>query len=130
MEVIYGLALISVSILLLFFAARFRNAPNAPEWSKSGVVLQTVLFTTVVGFIFGLSMLFDFGANYASNSFGLLETGLLVATAAITWACWTGIQKMPAPVAVEFIGTADDLPPPANTDGPGMRVHGNAHKAA
>ena len=44
MEAIYGLALLSASVLLLAFAARFRNGPNAPAWAQSGVLLQVILF--------------------------------------------------------------------------------------
>jgi len=129
MEVIYGLALMSASVLLLFFAARFRNAPDAPSWSQSNVFVQTVLFTTVVGVIFGFSLLIMFGTHIANSSFGALELGLLVAIAAVTWAGWAGIQRMPAPRSTTGIDPTNDMPPPANSDGPQLRA-GRKHKAA
>jgi hypothetical protein len=116
MEAIIGLALMSASILLLAVAARFRNGPNAAEWMKSGVILQTVLFATVAGFIFAISMLIQFMFNIKNESFGTTEAALLGLIVVVTWVCWRAIKKMPAPVTV--IGTADNLPPPANTDGP------------
>ncbi len=129
MEAIYGLALMSASILLLAVAAKYRNGPNALEWMKSGVVLQSVLFTTVAGFIFAISMLIQFVFNIKSESFGTTEAALLGLIVVVTWICWRAIKKMPAPIAV--IGTADNLPPPANTDGPTLGVaRKGARKAA
>jgi hypothetical protein len=134
MEAIYGLALTSASVLALLYAARIRNAPNASEWVKSGIVLQTVLFSTVIGFIFGLSMMFEFAANLPSAGFGAVEAGLLAAVAAASWFCWRAIKKMPTVQPTATIGTADDLPPAANNHGPQARtnrkVSGKAHKAA
>lgn len=129
MEAIYGLALMSASVLLLFFAARFRNAPDAPRWSQSNVFVQTVLFTTVVGVIFGFSLLIMFGTHIADRGFGVMELGLLVAIAAATWVGWYGIQKMPAPRSTAGFDPTGDLPPPANSDGPQLRT-GRKHKAA
>jgi hypothetical protein len=129
MEAIYGLALMSASILLLAVAAKYRNGPNALEWMKSGVVLQSVLFTTVAGFIFAISMLIQFVFNIKSESFGTTEAALLGLIVVVTWICWRAIKKMPAPIAVT--GTADNLPPPANTDGPTLGVaRKGARKAA
>jgi hypothetical protein len=120
MEGIYGLALLSASVLLLAFAAKYRNGPNVGAWVKSGVVLQIVLFTTVAGVIFAISMLIQFAVNIGAETFGTMEAGLLAAVVVVSWLCWHGIKKMPgAPRAV--IGAADDLPPPANTDGPALR---------
>lgn len=129
MEMIYGLALMSASVLLLFYAARFRNAPNAPGWSQSNVFVQTILFTTVVGLIFGFSMLIMFGTHFSAAGFGALEIGLLIVIAAVTWAGWAGIQRMPAPRSTTGIDPTGDLPPPANTDGAPLRA-GRKHKAA
>lgn len=134
MEVIYGLALMSASVLLLFYCARLRNGPNAPVWTQSNVFVQTVLFSTVVGVIFGFSMFIDFGTHFADASFGGLETGLVVAIAAATWAGWYGIQKMPAPQATAGTDPTNDMPPAANTHGPALRTGrkttGSTSKAA
>jgi hypothetical protein len=120
MEGIYGLALLSASILLLGFAAKYRNGPHAAAWVKSGAVLQVVLFTTVAGVIFAVSMLIQFAVNIGAETFGAAEAGLLAAVVVVSWLCWYGIKKMPgAPRAA--VGAADDLPPPANTDGPALR---------
>jgi len=128
MEGIYGLALMSASILLLVFAARFRNGPSAPEWFKSGVVLQTVLFTTVAGFVFAISMLIQFLFNIGDESLGVTEAALLGLIVVITWICWKAIKKMPAPISI--IGTAENLPPPANTDGPSLGTGGKGRRKA
>jgi len=134
MEAIYGLALMSASVLALLCAAKIRNAPNASEWVKSGAVLQTVLFSTVVGFIFGLSMIFEFGMNIQTAGFGLLETGLVVAVDVASWAFWRLIKKMPTTQVPAIIGTADDLPSPANSHGPllhtGRKSSRNARQVA
>ena len=126
MEAIYGLALTSASALALLYAAKIRNVPNASQWVKSGAVLQTVLFTTGTGFIFGLSMIFQFAMNLPTAGFGVLETGLLVAVAvavaAASWFCWRAIKRMPTAQPSVIFGTADDLPPPANNHGPQLRT--------
>ena len=130
MEGIFGLALMSASVLLLAFAAKYRNGPNAAEWFKSGAVLQIVLFTTVTGFVFAISMLIQFAVNIGTESFGLVEGGLLVAIAAATWVCWAALKRMPAPVRAT-VGTVDDMPPPANNNGSGLRTgRKGMHKAA
>jgi len=132
MQAIYGLALLCASILLLAFAARFRNAPNASNWAKSGVLLQAVLFTTIAGIVFGLSILIQFAFFIKTATFGMNEAGLLVAVAAVTWVCWRAIKRMPAPTQATVISTADNVPPPANTDGPALRSgrKGTPRKAA
>ena len=118
MEAIFGLALMSASILLLAFAARYRNGPIAPEWFKSGVMLQTILFTTVAGLVFAISMLIQFVFSYKDQSFGTTEVALLGVIAVVTVVVWKAIKKLPAPIAV--VTTANNLPPPANTDGPAL----------
>lgn len=128
MEGIYGLALMSASILLLAFAARYRNGPIAPEWFKSGVVLQTILFTTVAGVVFAISMLIQVLFDIKNETFGTTEAALVGLIVVVTWVCWKAIRKMPAPIAV--IGTADNLPPPANTDGPTLGGRKSRRKAA
>lgn len=134
MEVIYGLALMSASILLLFYCARLRNGPSAPAWTQSNVFVQTVLFSTVVGVVFGFSMLIAFGAHMSDSRFGMMEVGLLVATAAATWACWYAIQKMPVPHTTAGTDPTSDLPPAANNHGPmlrtGRKTAGKTSKAA
>lgn len=131
MEATYGLALMSASILLLAFAAKFRNAPNAPNWAKSNFLLQALLFTTIAGLIFGISMLVQFGANIKTATFGLTETGLLVAILAASYLCWLRIRKMPTAASLDIVGTAENLPPPANSDGPSpQRGRKTARKAA
>lgn len=122
MEVIYGLALMSASVLLLFYCARLRNGPNAPVWTQSNVFVQTVLFSTVVGIVFGFSMLIDFGTHFADSSFGTLEIGSLIVVAAAAWAGWYGIRKMPAPLATAGTDSTNDLPPAANSHGPALRT--------
>jgi hypothetical protein len=122
MEAIYGLALMSASVLALFFAARLRNAPNASTWIKSGVVLQTVLFSTVVGFIFGVSLIIGFSTHMSDSGFGFVEIGLVAVIAAASWIGWLAIQKMPAPQSGITIGPADNLPPAANNHGPQLRT--------
>jgi hypothetical protein len=128
MEAIYGLALMSASILLLAFAARYRNGPNAPEWFKSGVMLQTILFTTVAGFVFAISMLIQFVFTFKSQTFGVTEAALLGLIVVITGIVWRAIKALPAPIAM--IGTADNLPPPANTDGPILGTGGKGSRKA
>jgi hypothetical protein len=130
MEGIYGLALLSASVLLLAFAAKYRNGPNAATWVKSSAIVQIVLFTTVTGFVFAISMLIQFAVNVETESLGVTEAGFLAAIAVVTWLCWYRIRKMPgAPRAV--VGTVEDLPPPANTDGPSLRTgRKGARKAA
>ena len=121
MEAIYGLALMSASVLALFFAAKLRNAPNASEWVKSGVFLQTVLFSTVVGFIFGVSLIISIATHFSDASFGIVEATLVGAIAVTSWVCWRAIQKMPTVEIGVSIGTADNLPPAANNHGPQLR---------
>jgi hypothetical protein len=131
MEGIYGLALLSASVLLLAFAARYRNGPHAAAWVKSGAVLQTVLFTVVSGLAFAISMLIQFAANLKTEPFGVTETGLLLAVAAVSWLCWYAIGKMPAAVALAPAGPTDSLPPAANANGPALRTgRKGARKAA
>ena len=122
MEAIYGLALLSASILLLGFAAKFRNAPNASNWAKSNILLQTILFTTIAGLVFGISMLIQYAVNYKTIGFGMTEAGLLVAILAISAICWRGIRKMPSATPLTVVSTADNVPPPANSDGPNLRT--------
>lgn len=122
MEAIYGLALMSASVLALFLAAKLRNAPNASDWMKSGVVLQTVLFSTVVGFIFGFSLIVSFAVHAADAGFGIVEAVLAGGIVVASWACWTAIQKMPSPQTTVSIGAAENLPPAANNHGPELRT--------
>lgn len=122
MEAIYGLALTSASVLALVYGAKIRNAPNAPHWITSGLVLQTVLFSTLIGFIFGLSMIFEAAVNLPTAGFGAVEAGLLVAVVAASWFCWRAIKRMPTAQSTDIIGTANDLPTPANNHAPQVRT--------
>lgn len=131
MEGIYGLALLSASILLLAFMAKFRNGPGAAAWVKSGAVLQSVLFTTVAGVAFAVSMLIQFAVNLKTEAFGATEIGLLAAVAVVSWACWMMIRKMPGGVPLSPAGPTDSLPPAANANGPSLRTgRKGARKAA
>lgn len=134
MEVIYGLALMSASVLLIFYCARLRNGPGAPRWTQSNLFVQTVLFSTIVGVIFGFSLLIQFGTHLADASFGILETGLLIVIAVATWAGWVAVKKMPTPQTAAGTSPTGDLPPAANTPGPQLRTGrkpaGSTHKAA
>ena len=111
MEAIYGLALLSASILLLAFAARYRNGPHAAAWMKSGVVLQTILFTVVTGIVFAISMLIQAIAQFGSLPFGMTEIGLLAAIVAVSALCWYAIGKMPAIVPLAPAGPRVEAPP-------------------
>ena len=129
MEAIYGLALLSASVLLLAFAARYRNGPNAPQWFKSGAMLQVILFATVTGLVFGISMFIQFVANIKTATFGVTEIAFAAAVAVGTVVAWRLVKAMPKPVAA----TAE-MPPPANTDGPllqsGRKAGATPRKAA
>lgn len=132
MEGIYGVALLSASVLLLAFAARLRNGPNAPAWTQPAYFVHTVLFTMLSGIVFGISMLFDFVMKVQKTGFGLVETGLLLAVVVATWICWRAVRAMPAAIAAN--DPVGDMPPPANANGRQQRTgrktgHG-ARKAA
>lgn len=122
MEAIYGLALMSASILLLFYCAGLRNGPTRPGWTQSNVFVHTVLFTTVVGIIFGFSLLIRFGTHFSDVGFGPLEIGLLIAIAIATWAGWYGIRKMRAPLSTVEPSPTNDMPSAANSHGPRLRT--------
>jgi hypothetical protein len=122
MEVIYGLALFSASILLVGFAARLRNAPNASKWAKSNILLQPVVFTAIAGSVFGIALLIHFAADLKTASFGITEAVLLVGIIAVNWLCWRGIRKMPVAKPVATVSSADNVPPPANADDPKLRT--------
>jgi len=122
MELIYGLALLSAGIMLLGYAARRRNAPNASKWARSNLFMQPALFGIIASLIFGAALLVDFAANLKSERFGIVEAVLLVAIVAVTWLGWRGIRKMPAPKPLAAVTTAENVPPPANAGGPKLQT--------
>lgn len=124
MIAIYGLALICASVLLLVFVAKIRNAAKAPRWAASKILLQAVLFCTMTGFIFGVSLLFDAIATFRTTGLTATEWAIAAAIIVATAVIWRQLMK---------IGKGDtataNLPPTANVNEPGAAAGGKSGKS-
>lgn len=103
---VLGLALMSASVLLLFYVARRRNSPNAPSWSRWGVTEHTTLVLFLVGMVFGGSLILLLFIRKEGPGFGLSELAVTLGLAAITVVLWRLIDRIPR------------LGEPANTESP------------
>jgi DMSO reductase anchor subunit len=85
MLIVYGFALLSASVLLVAFMAKMKNAPAAPKWATSKVLVSTILFVSITGIIFGIAFLFQAAFDLRNVHFGVLEAVLLAAAIVVTY---------------------------------------------
>jgi len=98
MSAIYGLALVSASVLLFAYMFKAKNAPEPARWTRSKILLQIAIFTLFIGVIFGAAVIVQFLANIPVVEFGILETGLLCAIVIVTAVIWRSVRStLPPP---------------------------------
>jgi hypothetical protein len=105
---VLGLALISASVLLLFYVARQRNSLTPPRWSRWSVTEHTTLLLFLVGSVFGGSLILLAFIQKDGPGLGLTELALTLGVAGVTVLCWRLISQIPR--LVESANTVSSAP--------------------
>ena len=97
MNVIYGLALTSASVLLFAYMLKIKNRPIPAKWTQSKILLQIAMFTLFIGVIFGVAVVVKFLVNITTVEFGAFEAGLVFGIVVATGLIWRIVRPSPQP---------------------------------
>lgn len=107
MQIVYGVALVCASVLLIIFVGKARNAPSAPRWATAKALIHLVLFCSMTAFIFGVALLFSAAADLAHAQFGAIEAVLVAVIFVASYFGWRKVRAFGrAPAAKATSGLA------------------------
>lgn len=97
MGAIYGLALLCASVVIFAYLVKAKRAVLPARWVGSKILVSAIMFTLLVGVVFGVAILAKFALTATIDEFGVFELIFFCAIIAATVMAWRGAKSPTLP---------------------------------